>query len=129
MLFRSPFHGNTRPAAREFPVALDLQYQVLGDKVGEIRGTGRTLWMSSKEIIFETGTPLRAGTELELTVAWPARLEERVALQLRIRAMVVRTLSVGVTAEIRKYEFYTASCLSRRAGAAVGTPALLQAAM
>ena len=127
MLLRSPFLRNTRPAARDFPVALDLQYQVPGDRDGGIRGTGRTLWMSSREIIFETDVALAAGTELEITVAWPARLEERVALQLRIRAMVLHTLSVGVTAEIRKYEFRTASCLSRRAGAAVDAPALIEA--
>jgi hypothetical protein len=126
MLFRSPFHASSRPAARDFPVALDLQYHVVGDGPGELRGTGRTLWMSSKEIIFETETTLTAGAELDITVAWPARLEDRIPLQLCIRASVLHTLSVGVTAEIRRYEFRTC-CLSRRAGAADGAPALLSA--
>lgn len=126
MLLRSPFHSTSRPAARDFPVALDLLYQVLGDGHVENRGTGRTLWMSSREIIFETEKPLRAGTELEITVAWPARLDDRIALQLRIRALVLHTLSIGVTAEIRKYEFRTAACLSRRAGAADCAPALVE---
>jgi hypothetical protein len=126
MLCRSSFHGSSRPAARDFPLALDLQYKVLGDKDEGATGTGRTLWMSSREIMFETDRALATGTDLEITIAWPARIEDRVLLQLCIRAAVLHTLSLGVTAEIRKYEFRTASCLSRRAGAVDDAPALVQ---
>ena len=118
MLIRSTHHSSSKPVAREFPIALDMQYQILGNEVPRVQGTGRTLWISSHQIIFEGDTRLASGTDLEITIAWPARLDERVGLQLWIRAHVLHTLSDGITAEIRKYQFRTRG-ISRAANAAV----------
>lgn len=109
MLLRSTHHDSSKPVAREFPIALDMQYQVLGDGTSKVRGTGRTLWMSSQKIIFEGDTALPAGTVVEITIAWPAMLDEHVGLQLWIRACVLHPLSHGIAAEIRKYQFRTRS--------------------
>jgi hypothetical protein len=113
MLMKAEFRS-TKPAARDFPVALDLQYQVL-DR--ELKGAGRTMWISSKAVIFEADREFVPGTDLEMTVAWPARLDERIGLQLWLRVRVVHSLSQGMTAEIRKYQFRTRS-LARQAVAA-----------
>jgi hypothetical protein len=115
MLFRSPFHEAAKPAAREFPLALEMQYHSLGGPAEKVRGEGRTIWMSSREIIFESPETLPAGTELEILVAWPALLDDRIGLQLWIRASVLRNLSHGVTAGIRRYQFRTRA-LARAAG-------------
>ena len=115
MFLRPPFHETAKPAPRDFPLALEMQYHSLGGPASRIRGEGRTIWMSSREIIFESAESLPAGTELEILVAWPALLEDRIGLQLWLRASVLRNLSHGVTAGIRRYQFRTRA-LARAAG-------------
>lgn len=73
--------------------------------------------MSSRQIIFEGNLSVPSGTEVEITVAWPARLDERVGLQLWIRGCVLHTLAHGITAEIRKYQFRTRSIARETSGA------------
>jgi hypothetical protein len=97
---------SAKPAARDFPLSLEMHYKIRGD-AGEQPGEGRTLWISSRTLIFEPDRPLSSGTDLEITIPWPVRLDERIGLQLWIRARVAHTLSQGVTAEIRKYQFRT----------------------
>lgn len=68
---------------------------------------GRTTWMSSKEVVFETAETLPLGAELEIAVRWPVLLEDRVKLQLWVRAEVVNTATQLATAAIRYYQFRT----------------------
>lgn len=70
---------------------------------------GRTMWISSREVIFETAEPLPVGTDLEMTVAWPAMLDSSVGMQLWVRAHVVHSSAPVVTAAIYKYQFRTRS--------------------
>jgi hypothetical protein len=123
MQLRSTFHGSPKPSPREFPLTLEMQYQVTGDEMPHIRGTGRTMWMSSREIIFQCDAHLPSGTDVEMTIAWPARLDNSVGLQLCIRARVLRTLAHGVTAEIRKYQFRTRRLTKAMAAGASDEPA------
>ena len=109
MLCRSPYRESARPVARDFPVALDIHYRGSSGRPGAVEGSGRTLWMSSEAMIFQSDGPIPAGTELEISVCWPARLNDCVRLQLWIRAYVLYNLDHGVKAEIRKYEFRTRS--------------------
>lgn len=95
-----------------------MQYQVLDDGIPNVRGTGRTLWISSHQIIFEGNIALLSGTNVEITIAWPALLDEHVGLQLWMRACVRHTLSDGITAEIRKYQFRTRKIAHAAAGIA-----------
>ncbi|HUK15004.1 MAG TPA: hypothetical protein VLW65_01260 [Bryobacteraceae bacterium] len=122
MLLRTRFQERPKPAARDFPLALEMQYHVVGGPERETRGAGRTLWMSSREVIFETERTLPAGTELEILVSWPALLEDRIGLQLWIRGFVLHTLSHGMTAGILKYQFRTRA-LVRAEGAHASSPA------
>jgi hypothetical protein len=115
MLLRSRYYASPKPIPRDFPIALDMRYQVLGEPQAQLR-EARTLRISSREIIFHTGQTLPVGADLEITIAWPARLGDRVDLQLRMQAHVLHTLSDGITAEIRKYEFRTCG-VARAAGA------------
>jgi len=126
MLLRTRFQERPKPAARDFPLALEMQYQVVGGPARETRGAGRTLWMSSREVIFESERTLPAGTELEILVSWPALLEDRIGLQLWIRGCVLHTLSHGMTAGIRKYQFRTRS-LARAGAHAASTACPLSA--
>lgn len=121
MLLRSRFHQRAKPAARDFPLTLDMHYHVISGLAGEIKGAGRTLWISSREIIFECERILPAGTELELVISWPALLEDRIGLQLWVSGCVLHTLSNGVTAVIRKYQFRTRA-LSHTAEAGMAMP-------
>ena len=98
---------SAKPAPRDFPLSLEMEYKVRHEHGQEDHGSGRTLWISSRTLIFDPDRRLAPGTELEITIPWPARLDERIGLQLWMRAKVTHTLSQGVTAEIRKYQFRT----------------------
>ena len=71
-------------------------------------GTGKTINMSSNGILFESSTGLLPGRRLELSVAWPAHLNNGCPLQLVAKGKVVRSDSESAAVEILQYEFRTA---------------------
>ena len=65
MAHQSPACVAFKPMPRDYPLALEVQYQVLGAPAPTNVGRARTIWISSKEIILETDRKLPPGTELE----------------------------------------------------------------
>jgi hypothetical protein len=70
-------------------------------------GMGQTSRMSNSEVVFTADQPLEAGTNLEISIAWPALLNGRVALQLVVVGDVVGRRDSLTTVRIRKYHFRT----------------------
>src|SRR5690348_4126825 len=98
MLFRSPRRPLISHLPREFPISLDARYQVIDGSSPPSQGNGRTVWLSSREVVLVVDRDLPSGLPLEITIGWPAALDQRISLQLWIRADVVHTRSQGVTA-------------------------------
>ena len=94
--------GNDR-----FPIVRELRYRVLGGRGNAGWGSGKTLDISSKGILFHAETPLPTGKRLELSVSWPAQLDGRCALKLVARCRVTRCSGTVVAVEMDKYEFRT----------------------
>jgi hypothetical protein len=90
-----------------------MQFQLTNDAGQAPRGTGRTVSLSSREIVFQSSLELRPGSELDVTVAWPVSLQNGVGLQLAARAYVHQVAEGNVTASIRSYQFRTRSAASR----------------
>ena len=59
---------------RRYPIALPLRYSAQRRKTPYAQGTGQTLAIGSASVLFVAGEPLVAGTSVELTLDWPARL-------------------------------------------------------
>jgi hypothetical protein len=65
--------------------------------------------MSSAGVLFETDQTLRAGLDVDLSIAWPASLSKSVGLTLRVRGRVVRAERNRVAVTMTHYEFRTRS--------------------
>jgi PilZ domain len=79
----------------------------MNKKNGEEVGVGKTVNMSSTGVLFTTDQLLLPGRRIELSVSWPAQLNNRCALRLVARGRVVRFDEGKAAMEIQQYEFKT----------------------
>lgn len=67
--------------------------------------TGWAVNMSSSGLLFTTSAPVKINTTVNLEIAWPARLHNRLPMVLRIRGKVVRAANGEVAIRITQREF------------------------
>ena len=85
----------------------EIRYRVLEqDKIIAV-GNGKTLNLSSSGVAFVTENDLPVGAFIELSIAWPALLENRCPLQLIGFGRVLRSSGGTVASTIAQYEFRT----------------------
>ena len=89
-----------------FPIERELRFRMTNRKI-ELVGTGRTVNMSSKGLLFRTEERLLAGKRLEMAISWPAQLNQKCALKLIARGRVVRAEPGMAAVSIEQYEFRT----------------------
>jgi len=94
-----------RRSGRRFAIAADLEYRIVQDQQVVQSGTGRTLNLSNTGILFESGEALPVGAEVELLVAWPARLDNEVALNFCVSGHVSRSAGQRYAIRIMEHEF------------------------
>ena len=70
-------------------------------------GSGQTLNISSSGVWFTTDGILTAGFPLELSLSWPALLNDVCPMKLMIYGCVVRSDHDGAALAIERYEFRT----------------------
>ena len=104
-----------RRAAKRLLIERDLHFRVLNSREGDAEGTGKTLNMSSSGVLFTTDQTLLPGRRLELSISWPAHLDNRCALKLVARGRVVRFEGNAAALEIIQHEFRTRSTRSSAA--------------
>ena len=96
-----------RRVSDRFPIESDLRYKLMEAKQILATGQGRTLNMSSGGILFTAAARLAVGQRVELSVQWPAQLNERCGLNLVALGKVVRSNSETAAIRIEKYDFRT----------------------
>ena len=96
-----------RRASDRFPMDRDVRYKVINRKTGEDVGAGKTLNMSSGGVLIHTEQALLPGRRLEITISWPAQLNNTCALKLVARGRIVRVEHGKAAIEIQQYEFRT----------------------
>lgn len=74
--------GAERRATDRFPIESDLRYKLIEAKFLAETGQGRTLNMSSGGILFTAEGSIPVGRRVEVSVEWPAQLNERCGLTL-----------------------------------------------
>jgi len=82
---------------------------VLNKRSEEETGDGRTINISSAGVLFTSQHVLLPGRRLELSISWPAQLNNKCALKLVARGRVVRFEQGRAAIEIQQYEFRTLS--------------------
>jgi PilZ domain len=90
-----------------FPIEREVRYKLLNKRTGEEAGDGKTVNISSTGILFTSQHVLLPGRRLEVSVSWPAQLNNKCALKLVARGRVVRFEEGLAAIEILQYEFRT----------------------
>lgn len=104
---RGAKESNERRQADRFPLERDVRYKVLSKRSTEEAGGGKTINMSSSGILFTSEHLLVPGKRVELSISWPAQLNNKTALKLVARGRVVRCEDGRAALEIQQYEFRT----------------------
>lgn len=111
ILKNSESEKESNPADRRtnarFPCRLAVSYQALEHPFFSGTATSETLNISSKGLLFSTDEALQPGQLLQVSVDWPARLENQVPLKLVAEGRIVRNLNGQAAMRIDKYEFRT----------------------
>jgi c-di-GMP-binding flagellar brake protein YcgR len=98
-----------RRQSDRFSIAREVRYRVLNKRSGEEVGEGKTVNISSSGVLFTTEQMLLPGRRLELSISWPAQLNNKCALKLVARGRVIRFEEGLAAIEIQQYEFKTQS--------------------
>ena len=98
-----------RRQSDRFPIERELKYRILGKRPNEDAGDGKTINISSTGVLFSANHILLPGRRVEVSISWPAQLNDKCALRLVARGRVVRFQDGFAAIEIQKYEFRTQS--------------------
>jgi hypothetical protein len=91
-----------------FQIEQEVRYKVALYRDGLVDiGTGKTLHISSREITFTTESPISVGLPVELSVNWPALLDNSCRMQLRVHGCVIGSTDRRAVVAIERYEFRT----------------------
>jgi hypothetical protein len=97
-----------RRSSNRLPIVRDLRYKVLSGKHKIKRvGSGKTLNMSSRGMLFTTETTLPEGELIEVAVSWPALLDGVLPIKLVAQGRLVRIEEKRAAIAIERYDFKT----------------------
>jgi DNA-binding NarL/FixJ family response regulator len=113
--------GADRRTNARFPCKLAVSYQALEHPFFSGTATSETLNISSKGLLFATEEALLPGQLLQVSVDWPARLDDQVPLKLVAEGRIIRNVNGLAAVRIDKYEFRTRRLKAQ--SSATGTPA------
>ena len=96
-----------RRAKRRFVMEREIRYRVLEQGKIIAVGSGKTINLSSNGVDFVTENDLPIGAYIEVSIAWPALLENRCPLQLVGFGRVLRSAERATASSLEQYEFRT----------------------
>jgi hypothetical protein len=99
-----------------FPIEREMRYRILNKRGVTESGSGNTVNMSSSGVLFFAERIMAPGWRVELSINWPAKLNDKCALRLVARGRVVRSERGTAAIEILKHEFRTQSTAASVAG-------------
>ena len=99
--------SSERRGADRFPIEREVRYRILNKRSGGEEGSGKTINISSNGVLFTTDQNLAPGKRLELSISWPAQLDNKCQLKLVARGRVARLEQGRAAVEIQQYEFRT----------------------
>ena len=98
-----------RRRSSRFPIEREVRYKTLNQRAEVLAGNGKTVNISSSGVLFTSDHELPVGTRLEVSISWPAQLNERCLLNLVARGRVTRYGKGQTALQIQQYEFRTQS--------------------
>jgi len=98
-----------RRRSSRFPIEREVRYKTLNQRAETLAGNGKTMNISSSGVLFTSDHDLPIGTRLEVSISWPAQLNEKCLLNLVARGRVTRHNKGQLALQIQQYEFRTQS--------------------
>jgi hypothetical protein len=102
-------NSNERRKSSRFPIEREVRYKTLNQRAEILAGNGKTLNISSSGVLFTSDHDLPVGTRLEVSISWPAQLNEKCLLNLVARGRITRHNKGHLALQIQQYEFRTQS--------------------
>jgi hypothetical protein len=90
--------GNAR-----YPLRLKLAFSAVTPPL--CSGDGETLNISSKGLLFTANESFAIGLRLQVSLDWPARLDNRISLRLVASGQILRSGDGQAAMKIEKYQF------------------------
>jgi hypothetical protein len=90
-----------------FPIETEIRYKLLEAAHVAQTGHARSINISSGGILFTAKSQLPVGHRAELSVNWPAQLNEHCGLKLVAIGIIVRSSDDTAAVRIEKYDFRT----------------------
>ena len=100
--------GGDRRINRRYGIRLDVGWKLIHRQRVLETGSGYTIDLSSRGILFDAERPLRSGLDVELHISWPALLHDAVALQFVVFGRIVRAEGNRAAIRTLSCEFRTA---------------------
>ena len=107
-----------RRGTDRFPLENDVRYKLMEARRSAQTGQGQTRNISSSGILFTTEARLPLGQRIELSVDWPAQLNEHCGLKLVALGKIVRSSDDAAAINIEKYDFRTRAAVAAGGGTA-----------
>jgi len=98
-----------RRLRQRYRIEQDISYRCLSGGQATDEGVGRIVDISSAGVRFTTPHELKVGSIIEISMKWPALLDDRCLLKLEIFGSVVRSDANEAAVKIAHYEFRTLS--------------------
>jgi hypothetical protein len=104
---RAQVRGREKRSSIRFPIVREVRFKRLSIRNSSEIGRGQTIDISSKGVYFTSDVVLSVGERLELSINWPAQLDQKCPLQLVTLGRVVRSDNARYAMAIERYEFRT----------------------
>lgn len=96
-----------RRSKKRFAMERDVSYRILLGKQALKTGRGKTLDVSSSGVAFRAEHAAAPGAFMELSISWPAPLENGRLLRLVAFGRIIRSGAGMMVSSVEKYEFRT----------------------
>ncbi len=97
-----------RRAGRRYDIPLKLRWKISRRKRLLETGTGTTVDLSSRGVLFESDQEIPPDGVVELSISWPVLLHDSLPMQLIVVGHIVRVSGYRVAIDIAQHEFRTA---------------------
>ena len=96
-----------RRSSVRFPLRLALSYRTFNPSTCYCTSPAKTVNISSNGLLFEDHGTLQPGQHILVTVEWPARLDQRIPLNLILEGRIVWTAEGMAAMRVHRHEFRT----------------------
>jgi hypothetical protein len=102
-----------RRHSHRFPIEREIRYRILSKRSLPESGAGNSVNMSSSGVLFTAERVLLPGWRVELSISWPANLNDKCALRLVTRGRIVRSNGGTAAIDILEHEFRTQPTITK----------------